>query len=135
MRASDRYNMEESALPAIIKDYTSLEGYNETLSKLLKTGKLHLNHEFGNNSKEYIINDDDITIEMKITGSELIGNIIIGDVLMRVWIDPIGKGFRSFKKQLSRDCSFNEACIVMRCNNHESTLTFKKKVIRIIYCD
>ena len=30
---------------------------------------------------------------MKITGSELIGNIIIGDVLMRVWIDPIGKVF------------------------------------------
>ena len=135
VRASDRYNMEEAALPAIIRDYTSLEGYNETLSKLLKTGKLHLNHEFGNNSKEYIINDDDITIEMKITGSELIGNIIIGDVLMRVWIDPIGNGFRSFKKQLSRDCSFNEACIVMKCNNHESTLTFKKKVIHIIYCD
>ena len=69
------------------------------------------------------------------TYSELIGNIIIGDVLMRVWIDPIGNGFRSFKKQLSRDCSFNEACIVMKCNNHESTLTFKKKVIHIIYCD
>lgn len=118
VRASDRYNMEESALPAIIRDYTSLEGYNETLSKLLKTGKLHLNHEFGNNSKEYIINDDDITIEMKITGSELIGNIIIGDVLMRVWIDPIGKGFRSFKKQLSRDCSFNES---MHCNEMQQS--------------
>ena len=123
VRASDRHSMEESALPAIIRDYTSLESYNETLSKLLETGKLHLNHEFGNNSKEYIINDDDITIEMKVTGSELIGNIIIWDVLMRVWIDPIGNGFRSFKKQLSKDCSFNEACIVIKYNNYESVNT------------
>ena len=135
VRSSDRYNMEESALPAIIRDYSSLEGYNETLSKLLETGKLHLNHEFCSTSKEYIIYDNDITIKMEITGSELIGTITIGDTLMKIWINPIGNGFRSFKKQLSKDCSFNEACIIIKYNNYKSILTFKKKIIQIIYCD
>ncbi len=136
VRASDRYTFEETALPAIQTDYDSLECYNDTLSKLLKTGKLHLNHVFGNNTKEYVIYDNDITIEMKITGSELICNIIIGNVLMKIWIEPIEKGFQAFKRQLSKDCSFNEACIILRFNNSlESVLTFKKKAIHITYCD
>lgn len=136
VRTSDRYAVEEVAVPAIIREYDDFESYNETMSKLLETGKLHLNHVFSDTSKEYMVKDDDIEIEMKVTGTELLGNIIVGNITMLIWIDPIGDGFRAFKKQLSKDCSFNDAAIVMKYNgSYENILTFNKKRIHIVYCD
>ena len=134
-RLSDRAIMEETALPTIIRECSNLEGYEDTLSKLLATDKLRFNHKFKNDDEEYIISDEDITIKMEVTGSELIGNIRIQNILIKIWIPNIGEGFQAFKKQLSRDCFSNDACIIIKYKDFNTILRFNKKVINIKYYD
>lgn len=133
IRSTPEYIYEHSSYPIIIRDYNTLECYNDTLSKLQNTDKLILNHQFTDKTQEYIINDNDIAITLEVRHSEIIGNIMIDDVTMRIWINSIGEGFQKFKKQLSEDNHCDEAYLILRHNDEIFTqLNFKKKVIKIV---
>lgn len=135
VRTTDRYSIEETKIPVFVRDYERYDDYRKIMDILLRTGKLHLNHIFDENTRDYVIDDNDIEIEMKVRGTELIGSIVIAGVKMSIWINPVGNNFREFMKQLSKDCSFNEAALLIRDkSNHVSSIMFDKKRIRVIQC-
>jgi tetratricopeptide (TPR) repeat protein len=132
IKISSRNVFKETALPTIFKIYDDYESYEATLNTLLVQNVLHLNHKYNEYINEYIIESNDINIKIDVTGKKLTGDILIGHVDLKIEINPLTNCLDAFTEQLNRDCSFNEAAIILVCDEkHQTQLTFPKEKIHM----
>lgn len=128
IRKSSKTIFDKIALPTIFKFYDDYESYKHMMESLLEQRVLHLNHEFGEHIREYVIRADDISVEMKVIGNVLTGDAIIGQVDIRLEINPLSNSMERFVDQLNKDCGFNEAAILLVFDEtHQTQLTFPKE--------
>ena len=128
IRKSSKTIFDKIALPTIFKFYDDYESYKHMMESLLEQRVLHLNHEFGEHIREYVIRADDISVEMKVIGNVLTGDAIIGQVDIRLEINPLSNSMDRFVDQLNKDCGFNEAAILLVFDEtHQTQLTFPKE--------
>lgn len=132
IRRSSKTIFDEVALPTIFKFYDDYEAYEHTLASLLEQNVLHLNHEFGEHIKEYKIRSADIRVEMQVLGNKLMGDAIIGQVDIRIEINPLSNSLDRFVEQLNKDCGVNEATILLIFDEkHQTQLTFPKEKMKL----
>ncbi|MED9904647.1 MAG: hypothetical protein UFG06_10750 [Lachnospiraceae bacterium] len=136
IRKSSKSIFDEVALPTIYKFYEDYESYEHTLKNLLEQSVLHLNHIFRDDIKEYVIRPEDIKVEMKVIGKKLVGDAIIGQIDMRIDINPLTNSLDRFCDQLYEDCGWNEAAIILVYDEqHQTQLTFPKKKMKLTIID
>ena len=132
IRKSSKTIFDEVAVPTIFKLYDDYESYKHMMESLLDQRVLHLNHEFGEHIREYVIRADDISVEMKVIGNVLTGDAIIGQVDIRLEINPLSNSMDRFVNQLNKDCGFNEAAILLVFDEtHQTQLTFPKEKMKL----
>ena len=132
IRKSSKTIFDEVAVPTIFKLYDDYESYKHMMESLLDQRVLHLNHEFGEHIREYVIRADDISVEMKVIGNKLTGDAIIGQVDIRLEINPLSNSMDRFVDQLNKDCGFNEAAILLVFDEtHQTQLTFPKEKMKL----
>lgn len=118
----------ETALPTIFRFYNDIESYEGTVTALLKQNVLHLNHQFDEHINEYMIEAEDIDVIMTVNRGELTGDIIIGQVDLLIQIKLVSNKFDDFVNQINKDCSYNEAAIILIYGHrHQTQLRFPKK--------
>ncbi len=133
IRKSDKAIRDEVALPAIFKIYDEIETYEESLDYLLRENVLHINHLFSETIKEYMVDEDDISIELQVFKSKLCGEILIGNVYLNVEIDPLTNKLDQFIEQLNKNCGFNEAIIILSYGeSHQTQIRFPKSKINLV---
>lgn len=132
IRKSKKTVFDNIALPTIFKIYEDLEAYEYALENLLLQGVLHLNHDFGEHTKEYVICSDDITVEMQVVGSKLTGDAIIGQLDFKLEINPLSNSLDRFVEQLNKNCGYNEAAIILVFGEqYQTQLTFPKEKMKL----
>ena len=131
VRSSDPYALEQALLPAFFREYDKHEDYQNMMDALIKTNKLHLNHEFDEKNNEYCIEDGDIEVNLELCGTELTGSISIAGIAINIWVNKIGDGYKGFMEQLSKECMFNEAVVFITDHDYTSQLTFHKSRINV----
>ena len=132
IRKSSKAIFDEVALPMIANIYSDYKSYQQIVESLLKEGVLYLNHDFSEHIKEYVIEKDDVEVNMQVIGNKLIGDARIGNFWMRLKIDPLTINLDRFVEQLNKDCGHNEAAIILTCDEkYEIQITFPKEKMKL----
>ena len=132
IRKSSKAIFDEVALPMSANIYSDYKSYQQIVESLLKEGVLYLNHDFSEHIKEYVIEKDDVEVNMQVIGNKLIGDARIGNFWMRLKIDPLTINLDRFVEQLNKDCGHNEAAIILTCDEkYEIQITFPKEKMKL----
>lgn len=131
IRKSSKAIFDEVALPMIAKIYNDYKSYQQVVESLLKEEVLYLNHDFSEHIKEYVIEKDDVEVNIQVIGNKLIGDARIGNFWMRLEIDPLTINIDRFVEQLNKDCGHNEAAIILTNLNIDG---FSKMMKSPSYC-
>lgn len=123
---------EKASLPALYRIFNSSKEYESFKNNLLSENVLHINHA-SENYEEYIINDEDISIDIVKRLKSLNAIIKIGNYIIDEWIPIADEGFQAFLRKLSQGTMYDEAVIVLVGPKQECQLTFNKQKIEVSY--
>lgn len=132
VKTSQMYSIDEAAVPGIYLYFNTLEAYEKMREKLIKTGKVHLNHRFTDKQFDYVIDGKDIEVDLLAHNGELDGTITVGEVKIFLYFKETSIGFDNFNKQLNKNSGLNEAAIDLVYKDEYATrLVYKKKNISL----
>jgi len=133
LRSTESFNVKDSYMPVIIRQYKNQDAFQKACSTIDNSGKVHLNHILSQTQRDYVVDEDAIDVELELNGKQLTGIVIIDNIEMPIWIDPIGEGFEAFRKELTSNKNFNEAALLLMFDIHEKIYYFPKSEIKIHY--
>lgn len=122
---------EAASLPALYRIFDNDNEYEAVKRDLLSENVLHINHK-EENYEEYIIEDENICVDIEKRIKSLNAIIKIGDYIIDEWFSVTAEGFHTFRSKLSQGTMFQEAVIILIGPKQECQLTFKKDRINII---
>ena len=123
----------KASIPALYKIYEDKDAFKNVYEQLKANSAVHLNHEYDNYIEEYIVDEDEVDINISVYGRHFTGYAKIGDVRFNLDINPLmNDAYERFREKLEKDEDTIEAALILM-HGEECLVqyTFKKGAINV----